>query len=88
MLIEGEMEASFTEVEGILSYKRVNPSEQMLVIHNLTGKAKEFTLSEKESDFTDLYYKTNQDSEVDNEGEKVQIKMPSYSSIILKKNSR
>jgi alpha-amylase len=88
VLIEGEMEASFTEVEGILSYKRVNPSEQMLVIHNLTGKAKEFTLSEKESDFTDLYYKTNQDSEVDNEGEKVQIKMPSYSSIILKKNSR
>ena len=60
----------------------------MLVIHNLTGKAKEFTLSEKESDFTDLYYKTKQESEVDNEGEKVQIKMPSYSSIILKKNSK
>jgi alpha-amylase len=59
VLIEGEMEASFTEVEGILSFKRVTPSEQMLVIHNLTGKAKEFTLSEKESDFTDLYYKTN-----------------------------
>ncbi|MBT2734633.1 hypothetical protein [Bacillus sp. ISL-7] len=52
VLFEGEMEASFTEVEGILSYKRVTPSEQMLVIHHLTGKAKEFTLSEKESDFS------------------------------------
>jgi len=54
----------------------------MLVIHNLIGKAKEFTLSEKESDFTNLYYKTRQESEVDNGGEKVQIKMPAYSSII------
>ncbi|MBT2730575.1 hypothetical protein J7E63_27515 [Bacillus sp. ISL-75] len=52
MLIEGEMEASFTEVEGFLSFKRVTDSEQMLVIHNLIGKAKEFSLSEKESDFT------------------------------------
>lgn len=84
VLIEGEIKTSLTQEEGVLIFKRTADESSMLVIHNLSGEEKEFTLSEKESEYTEVYYKTNHKAKAGKDGEKVQIKLPSYSSIILK----
>ncbi|MGM0878365.1 MAG: alpha-amylase family glycosyl hydrolase [Bacillota bacterium] len=84
VLIEGEIKTSLTQEDGVLSFKRTADDSSMLVIHNLSGEEKEFTLSEIESEYSEVYYKTKQEAEVDKDGDKVQIKLPSYSSIILK----
>ncbi|GGM38667.1 alpha-amylase [Paraliobacillus quinghaiensis] len=83
VLMEGEIDSSLTKEKGIASFKRILDDESMLVLHNLSGDEMNFELAEKESDYTEIYYKTKQEIEVTNNEGTILVKLPPYSSVFL-----
>lgn len=79
-LIKGDLQKADYNENGLLSFKRSTDNEHVLVIHNLTKKAKTITLEETDEDYSKVHYATFQAKDINGEFE-----LPAYSSIILKK---
>src|SRR5690606_26070003 len=85
ILISGEIESTLTKQQGMVTFKRTLKDKSLMVIHNVSSKPISFSLNEKESDFKNIIFTSKKDVEVKEDGDKVSIDMPSYSTLILNK---
>ena len=70
-----------TKKDGLMSYKRINESEQLLILHNLTGKEMKVMLHQEEAEFQEIFYSNGFLS-----GTHPQYAIPPYESLILKRS--
>ena len=79
-LRDGAVENYSVEDDQVLSYIRAIASEQVLVVHNLSGEAKEVSLSEKEPHFSALLHQSDDQASFQDGT----VSLPAYSTVILK----
>ncbi|MEF3355243.1 alpha-amylase family glycosyl hydrolase [Paenibacillus sp. GYB006] len=77
---DGAVEDYSVEDDQVLSYIRATASEQVLVVHNLSSKAKEVSLSEKEPHFSALLHQSDDQASFQDGT----VSLPAYSTVILK----
>lgn len=79
-LRDGALQDYSLKDDQVLSYIRATASEQVLVVHNLSGEVKEISLSEKEPHFSSLLHQTDIKAVLQNST----LSLPPYSTVILK----
>ncbi|WP_062109314.1 alpha-amylase family glycosyl hydrolase [Bacillus niameyensis] len=82
-LIAGEIENALTKHSGMVIFKRDDSEQPVLVIHNLANKEQSLDLHEKEANFSEIFFKTSDLTEIEKMSNTLSITLPAYSTIIL-----
>ncbi|WP_017731722.1 alpha-amylase family glycosyl hydrolase [Nafulsella turpanensis] len=78
----GSLEEAHTKVPELVAFRRMSQGEDLLILHNLSGEAKQFSLSGPDLEYDQLFFT----SEADASREMDKVSLPKYSTVILKKD--
>jgi alpha-amylase len=78
ILMDGNLETTDYNVDGVISFKRVLSKKSLMVISNMTGKTKTFTLTKTDSSYTKIYFETSKQVKLSQT-----LSLPAYTTIIL-----
>ncbi|WEG13179.1 alpha-amylase family glycosyl hydrolase [Pullulanibacillus sp. KACC 23026] len=78
ILMDGELQDTNYTVDGLITFKRVLNQKSLLVLTNMTGKAKSLKLSKEDRSYKNVYFETSKKVKTGKT-----ISLPAYSTVIL-----